>query len=664
MSKAHKSKFIWLGIAGLLCSPLANAEGGGLPFEKEVVLTNPCAVFNVPTGDPNVTRITYGEDIDFALQGNSRSVVEVDSRGRVHLKFFVATHGDGVGEVSGIAYQFKSKALVDVNAKGYDRSGVDPLDAGFVYNGTVKVDARIVGEGVDAADGRCAQSAQDGALLQIKVAVRYADGAIRSATPSFTLRCLGSPWSNLMTATRAGTTKQVGRGFGDPWNKYAWSMRHFKGGLVVGTKNAFYDLKAYLEPSDAVQYCLDNNVYQVTDIHEGLACSELFAAPNSGVSPASADTRFAEIWRFNYTDSKWSKVRDDGVSQGFRIMATHNYKLFAGSDLGAFITGVDLHTGTPGAWNFPGSQLLMSTDGRNFQTIDSCVTEGPCNSATGVTNPYGLLGPGPGSLGAVNTSIRALASYKGKLYVGTFNVLGGELWSYDDVTDDWKLVHKFAVPPADPVKKPAVADLRVYKNKLYIGLAGPAANSYLYRYDGISVQQVPGQPPLPATNVGALTLFASSNGLLYVGNVDLNLGFYLQVYDGVNFRTISDNGFFNTENAYAWSIEEVNGRVFVGTFNQDFVAELPRGSAELWYSDDSAIWQQMALPLQFGLWNYGIRTMEVGSGRLFLGSASNMIAPDLAPKDAPYWLRKLLTPGTEVWAIRTKDAAPVVATTP
>ena len=70
----------------------------------------------------------------------------------------------------------------------------------------------------------------------------------------------------------------------------------------------------------------------------------------------------------------------------------------------------------------------------------------------------------------------------------------------------------------------------------------------------------------------------------------------------------------------------------------------------------------MALPLQFGLWNYGIHTMEVGSGRLFLGSASNMIAPDLVPKDAPSWLRKLLTPGAEVWTIRTKDAAPAVPT--
>ena len=60
----------------------------------------------------------------------------------------------------------------------------------------------------------------------------------------------------------------------------------------------------------------------------------------------------------------------------------------------------------------------------------------------------------------------------------------------------------------------------------------------------------------------------------------------------------------------------------------------------------------MALPLDWGLWNYGIRELEVADKMLFLGTASNMIAPDLITKPVP------LSPGTEVWTIRSTVVAP------
>jgi hypothetical protein len=637
------------------------------PFESEIVLSNPCAIFNDPQiDDPNIIRIVYGEDIDFDLKGQSQAIIDVDDLGNVHLKFQVTTHGAGIGQTSGIKYQFKSKVMVKSNVNGYDPLGLDPLDEGFVYTGSFVADARIIGQGsAGDADG-VAQGAQDNAELKFKLGLHYANGEVRNSTSEFTLQCMASPWANLMNNKAANTKKPVGRGFGDVWNKYAWSMKDFAGGMVVGTKNAFYDVTEVLNPSEAVQECLDSNFYQVTPIHSQIACMELFAAPNSQY-PAAADTRFAEIWRFDYAKKTWTKVFDEGnvtgSSQGFRYMETHNGKLYVGSDLGAFITGVDLYDGGQYDWSFPGSQLLVSTDGKNFTRVESC--DGPytpCNSTTGADNPYGLIGTGPDYTGAVNTSIRAMASYKGELYVGTFNVSGGQLWAYQEGRTsgpEWRFVHSFQPVPMGPgtLPKPAVAELRVAGDTLYIGVAGPAGNSYLYRYNGLgtSVEVVPGQPFLnPQTNMGNLKLFTSSKGLLYVGNVDLDVGFYLQVYDPEEgtFREISDNGFFNPYNAYAWSMAEINGRVFVGTFNQDFLTNLPRGEAELWYSDDSFNWQQMALPLDWGPWNYGIRTMEVGNKMLFLGAASNMAAPDLITKPVP------LSPGTEVWTIRSTVVAP------
>jgi hypothetical protein len=669
MSKAHTFKFIWLGISGLLLSPVVGAQTAVLPMDGSIVLSDPCAVFNEPTADPSITRITYGEDIAFDLRSHGEPIIEVDEGGRVHLGFQVTANGAGIGQRSGIKYQFSSNLLVQSGPDGYDPLGIDPLDEGFAYSGKFKASARIIGQGHAASADGIAQGAQDNARLIFQVGVEYANGEVRAAASNFTLECVASPWANLMKSAEATTRKTVGRGFGDPWNKYAWSMKDFNGGMVVGTKNAFYDILEYFEPSDAVQNCLDTNFYQVTSIHAEVACMELFAAPNSGVSPASADTRFAEIWRFDYVKKSWTKVFDDELaqgSQGFRIMATHEGKLYAGSDLGAFITGVDLYTGGPYNWDFPGSQLLVSTDGKTFTRVTSCAGPyTPCNSTTGADNPYGLIGHYPAYTGAVNTSIRALASYQGELYVGTFNVSGGQLWAYKEgrTPAEWRFVHSFQPVPLGPttLPKPAVAELRVAGDTLYIGVAGPAGNSYLYQYKGAgsSVQVVPGQPFLdPATNFGNLKLFTSSRGLLYLGNLDLTNGFHLQVYDpaaanpAARFRTITSNGFFNAANAYAWSMAEVNGRVFVGTFSQDYLSTLPRGDAELWYSDDSVNWQQMALPLDWGLWNYGIRNMEVGNKLLFLGAASNMVAPDLVAKPVP------LSPGTEVWTIRTTAVAP------
>jgi hypothetical protein len=511
------------------------------PFESEIVLSNPCAIFNEPTVD-GITRITYGEDIDFDLKGQSQAIIDVDDLGNVHLKFQVTTHGAGIGQTSGIKYQFKSKVMVKSNVNGYDPLGLDPLDEGFVYTGSFVADARIIGQGsAGDADG-VAQGAQDNAELKFKLGLHYANGEVRNSTSEFTLQCMASPWANLMNNKAANTKKPVGRGFGDVWNKYAWSMKDFAGGMVVGTKNAFYDVTEVLNPSGAVQQCLDSNFYQVTPIHSQIACMELFAAPNSQY-PAAADTRFAEIWRFDYVKKTWTKVFDEGnapdSSQGFRYMETHNGKLYVGSDLGAFITGVDLYEGSPEQehWDFPGSRLLVSTDGKNFHEVESCVTEGPCNSKENVGNPLGIFQTAtPPYMAAVNISIRAMASYNGELFVGTFNMLGSQLWAYKEgASPEWRLVQVFPgiMAQLPDLPKPAVAELRVAGDKLYIGLAGPAGNNYLWSCDNGcpygSAAPVSGQPFLdPSTNVGNLKLFTSSKGMLYVGNVDLDVGFYLR----------------------------------------------------------------------------------------------------------------------------------------
>lgn len=456
-----------------------------------------------------------------------------------------------------------------------------------------------------------------------------------------------------MSSPREGTKTPVGRGFGDVWNKYAWSMQDFNGALLVGTKNAWYDtsrLATYLDspPSSPAGQCTQDPNNPIPSIYRPLLCAELFEAPaETAPARATTDTRFAEIWRLDYVKKSWTRVRDDTASQGFRIMATHGGRLYVGSDLGSFVAGVDLKSGGVGAWNFPGVRLLTSTDGINFTEVPcGPAVSGPCNSATG----------SPTIMPDVNVSIRSLASFGGKLYVGTFNPMGGELWSYTP-TAGWARVKKFA-PDAQTQYHSAVTELAVFNNRLYAGLGG-SSTDYLHVFDGTQLSPVPNLPTQSTTSgVGVLKLFTSAKGVLMVGTVDFIKGFGLYTLDPVgNFNTVTTSGFGNPAaplnlNAYPWSMAEINGRTFVGTFNTGVFNQLPRGSAELWYSDDLNNWQQMALPLDFGYWNYGIRTMLPANKQLYLGTASTIVAPDLVSQPAP------LTPGAEVWSIRSNVVSP------
>jgi hypothetical protein len=301
--------------------------------------------------------------------------------------------------------------------------------------------------------------------------------------------------------------------------------------------------------------------------------------------------------------------------------------------------------------------------------------EVPCELGKSPCNP--VVGKTLMQAGTTNVSFRALESFNGKIYVGTFNFSGGELWSYDDVADSWARVAKFAETASPICSQPSpwygkctgtysagVTELQAYGANLLIGIgATEVQDDYLWYLDGTSgdVNLVPELPTVNPTSLGVLKLFVNSRKQLFVGLFDIESGFTLLRSDVVTvgslpdeWDVVSNNGFFNASNAYVWSMAEINGRTFIGTFNQDFLVTLPRGSSEFWYSDDGANWQMMALPLDWGLWNYGIRELEVANKMLFLGTASNMVAPDFkALGNGTY-----LSPGAEVWTIREQVVAP------
>jgi len=641
-------KFNWLAVGAL--ASILTVPAVAAPDKKQtfgpvpISFTDPCAVFNAADPVTSFTKVVYGETVDFQISGDARSDIDTHD-GKSSLNFTLHARGDGIGQSSGIKYTF------DGGLKIKAATSALVTQPSFTLNDRFSLNVRVVGHPTPAQGATLAQGAQDNATLKVNLKIAYANSlpsvSLETNNTLISLTCKGSPWQNDTKAKNTATRQPAGKGFGDPWNKYSWSTNSFNNGLVVGTKNMHFDYTMIAGYSDSANTSAAAQCYQVTGtnipvIYRGLACAELYEAPTEIGTPAAADTRFADIWRLDYGTKSWTRVRHDAAAQGFRIMAQHSGSLYVGSDLGSFVAGVDLKTGSAGAWNFPGSRILKSTDGINYTevTCDATVT-GPCTSAVGqsTTSPN------------VNVSFRALASYHGKLYLGTFNPTGGELWSYDG--SSWTKVKKFSPVNLSgfPLNRyhPAVTELVVFNDKLYVGLGG-SGYDYLYSYDGTTLSQVANLPTINSpTNIGVLKLFASTKGVLFIGNVDFN-GFYLQTLDTVgNFTKITDNGFGNTSNAYAWSMAEYGGRTVVGTFSTAFLSNAPRGSAELWSSDDNTNWKQISLPVDFGFWNYGLRTLTVANNRLYMGTASNAISPDLIT--API----AIAPGTEVWSIALSE---------
>ena len=298
-----------LSAAVQLSAPvLADSAVQQLPA-LNVTLSDPCAVFNVSDPNaPNYTRIVYGEPIAFNLTGTIQAINVVSDSGNVNLKFQLNLHGEGVGQASSIKYQFNGKAVLSAKS-----------NPSKPFTGKFRLDARIIGQGRAASGGLVAQGAQDNAVLQMDVNINYTptgspDAPVMNVSlGNFTIACVASPWSNLTTTPTGSSKTPVGRGMGDPWNKYAWSMKDFNGGMVVGTKNGYFDYAQVAammsDSSNPLNACYTNPamVAAVPEIYRGIACLELYSGDNG------AKTRFAEIWRFDYNKKTWAKQRDEQV---------------------------------------------------------------------------------------------------------------------------------------------------------------------------------------------------------------------------------------------------------------------------------------------------------------------------------------------------------------
>jgi hypothetical protein len=453
------------------------------------------------------------------------------------------------------------------------------------------------------------------------------------------------------------TTRWLGPGFGDQWNKYAWSMQDYEGYMYVGTSNVHFDIIGAFQDPDFLD-CVAN-------LPPGNNPALIFTC---FTQLGYQDSSGSEIWRYRYTHRSWEQVYDSAVdppSGGFRKLIVYEDELYASSS--------DF-TGT--------AQLLVTDDGVNW---------------TPVANPPELQ----------CWSYRALAVYDGWLYVGSDC---GDLWRYDG-EGTWEKIADGVGPVGV-----GVTDLAAYRGRLYAGSGNQSGEILLYEVDqsgnvvNASPTVVDGVDLTTLNNTGVLKLYVY-NGELFLGTANFSRGFTFLRYDGSQdeWSVITVDGFGFDRNTYVWSMAEFEGKLYMGTFTSDFLSALDGGggldlggdldlgdvdlswidlltpSAQLWSSCDGRNWEQLRLPMfGFGIWNYGFRNMAVGEdgSGLFLGTGSNLFAPDadelidlllsglisgdgligdllegstegLAIGGDDGLLARLIGPGTQVWVVRS-----------
>ena len=280
-----------------------------------------------------------------------------------------------------------------------------------------------------------------------------------------------------------------------------------------------------------------------------------------------------EVWKYSVGSGTWSRIINNGgtttSNRGFRNMMVYNDKLYTGSGV----------TDNP--------QLYEIDDSDNWQVV-------------------GTVGYG--------SSIRGLAVHNGLLYIGTEDESGGEIWTYDGSSFQY-----LAKLPPD---KNMVSALYSYKGTLY---AGTWDTLGLYEIDTSELDSYNDITPNISevnSDSGVMVLIEYMSRL-YLGtmNWDENSPFSL-IYtenpiDTNGWTIMTTTGFGHQNSRYAWIAKEFEGRLYVGVFNPDTLGKL-------YIIDEYDNWELCVDDGFDGVYNWGLRSMAVYDGRLYIGTAAEL----------------------------------------
>ena len=347
-------------------------------------------------------------------------------------------------------------------------------------------------------------------------------------------------------------------GFGDLTNQYAWSMETFKDAVYVGTMN-------------------------VKNTVPGMG---LFASAMPFLSTG------AQIFKGKRSGKKgwhWKKVVDKGNGN------ISNYGIRKMKVIGDYLYALTAN-------HRSGFELWRTCNGTQWEIV---VKSGFSNND--------------------NTSGRGLIKYNGYIYLGIENRnTGAQIWrrkideSGDFIHDSvWQQVEDGGF---ENINNYWFSDFAEFNGKLYTGTLNPEGMELWRTDDGINYERLFEKGNGNPDNIGAMKLYVY-NQQLYIGTMNWFDGAYLYSnidHDGKIFKSVIENGMGNSKNNYIWYLKEYNNRLYAGTFKLNdtgfdlYSAIIP--GADQWVHETSDSFNNPE--------HYGIRSMSIYRGRLIIGSAT------------------------------------------
>ncbi len=196
-----------------------------------------------------------------------------------------------------------------------------------------------------------------------------------------------------------------------------------------------------------------------------------------------------------------------------------------------------------------------------------------------------------------NSDVTAMAAYRGRLYAGTRNPDGCQVWSYDGVSWRQEVGQGEAGAPTGPgfgdPKTNNVSSMCVYDSRLYVGARNPVSGGRLWSYDGKDWTQEVGQgdvskpagPGFGDPDNNDVPSMAVLDGQLLAGTYNPG-GCQVWSFDGDSWARVAEGGFGDADNHAASSMAVYYSRLYVGTFNNDYTS-----GCQVW-SYDGEEWMQ------------------------------------------------------------------------
>jgi len=329
-------------------------------------------------------------------------------------------------------------------------------------------------------------------------------------------------------------------GFGDKHNVGTRAMTVFHGILCVGVTN--FDLNRR-EMHGCELWCYTGTHWiqsvgnrSTASVGPGFGnknnaeCSILIEFNGLLYAGTANNKDGCELWRTSDpVKGTWERV----VAKGFgdiTNLAMWSAERFMGS----------LYIGTI---NCPkGCQIWRTSDGNNFEAV--------------VGGPSIIRG-GFGEL--MNLYAWIMKEYNGKLYVGTQNIIGGEIWRTADGTTWECLVGPQGISPRGfriiDVNW-GIRTLTVFNENLYAGTASMPSVTVTFKMRGFY------------NRTHEVKLFDSPEVGLQIWRFNDNEDPRWEcTVGGLLGLNRSANGFGDTQNIYAWTMKVFNNSMYVGTFN-------------------------------------------------------------------------------------------------